>query len=193
MAEDEEGTEGTDGPAGLRKHARQLEKDLAEVRAQQERDATELQTFRRERAFGAALAEANVEGVTLDDVGDLPADQITSSLVRAKAAEKEDQRRAAEERQAKELGFESLDEYRDVLKIAQERKAEMVAQRQTAGSVATSAPGREPEKDSPGVIAYREWEDARKAGVPADHAAARFVGAKARAVLDASGQTGGPT
>jgi hypothetical protein len=193
VAEDDEGTEGTEGPSGLRKHAKQLEKELGELRAAQERDAAELQRFRRERAFGTALAEAKVEGVSLEDVGDLPADQITPALVRAKAAEKEDQRRKAEEAQAKALGFDSLDEYRDVLRIAQERKAELTAQRQAGTAAAMTGAGREPEPDSPGVVAYRTWEESVKSGRPADLAQADFVGAKARAAMERSGLTGGQT
>lgn len=200
MAEEEEQEQSQEteeqGPGPLRKHARQLEKELAEVRRQREAELAELATFRRERAFGAAMAEAKVEGVTLADVGDLPADQITASLVKAKAQEKEEQRRAAEERQAKELGFDSLDEYREVLKVAQERKAEQRREREAGAAAAMTGAGREPAKDSPGVQAYRTWEESVKSGRSADLAQADFVGAKARALMEqaaASPPTGGRT
>lgn len=198
MAEEEvepKGNEEDQGPAGLRKHARQLEKELAEMRATQERDAAELQTFRRERAFAAAVAEGKVEGVTLADLGDLPAEQITGTLVKAKAAEKEDQRRVADLTQAQAHGFDSLDEYREALEAIKAAKAKETAQRQAGTAAATTGAGREPAQDSPGVIGYRAWEEAVKAGRPADLAQADFVGAKARAFIESqpSAPTGGQT
>ena len=184
MVEDGEGTEGTDGPAGLRKHAKQLEKELAEIRAAQERDAAELQAFRRERAFATAVAEAKAEGVTLADVGDLPPDQITPTLIRTKAAEKAEAARAAEERQAKELGFDTVDEYRAVLQAAKEAKAKQASAQQTAADVATSSAGGPPPRKTPQEAGIEAWKAARQKGRPADVAGGEFVSAVARAFME---------
>lgn len=182
MAEEEEQEE--QGPAGLRKHAKELERELGELRAAQERDAAELLTFRRERAFSTAATEAKVEGVTLADVGDLPPDQITAALIRAKAQEKEAARRTQEEAQAKALGFESVEDYQAVLTMAKELKAKQAAERAVAGAVATSGPGQPPVPPDPSKVAFEAWEASKAKGRPADYAQADFVGAKARAFLE---------
>jgi hypothetical protein len=183
---EEEGTtdEQGQGPSGLRVHLKELEKENAAFRAREEEREKRLLAFERRDAFETAVAEAKVEGVSLADVGDLPPDQITVALVKAKAGEKEEQRRAAEERQAKELGFESVEEYRDVLKAAREAKEKGKAEQVAAAQVATSSPGGPPPRKTATELAMEAHQQAVERGVPADYAQAEFVGAAVRAAME---------
>jgi hypothetical protein len=168
------------GPKWYREHLEKLEAENAQLR----KDQDELVGHRREKALQTALSEAKVEGVSLADVGDLPPDQITVALVKAKAGEKEEQRRAAEEKQAKELGFESVEEYRDVLKAAREAKERGKAEQVTAAQVATSSPGGPPPRKTVVERAMEAHQQAVERGVPADYAQAEFVGAAVRAAME---------
>lgn len=185
QTQEEQQTQG--GPSGLRAHVKDLEKELRDLRSARDTELSELTQYRRERAFEAALSEAKVEGVSLADLGELPPDQITPSLVKAKAGEKEDQRRAQLVEQAKAFGFDTVEEYQSVLDIAREAKAKAAQEQATATSVAMGAPGQPPPSKRPAEIGMEAHDAARARGVPKDYAEAEFVSATAKAFLENQG------
>lgn len=133
--------------------------------------------YERQQAFEKALAEAGegVEGITLDDLGDLPADSITPTLLKAKAAELNEGKQAQLEEQAKAHGFESAEDFQKALEAAKALKKEQWDQLSKAnqvmaqGGLETAPP---PEEKSDAQIVSEAYETAQKAGAPQDAATA---------------------
>jgi hypothetical protein len=140
-------------PSGARQHLRDLAKDNRQLREQQEATKTELASFRHRTAAEKAIAEAAVEGVTVEDLKDVPAEQLTATIVKVKAVEKEDARKAAVAAQATALGFENVADYEAAMnrvKAEQETRSKtQAAQAAVVGATpaaSTGAEGKSPQE-----------------------------------------------
>lgn len=160
----------------LREHAESLKADLDQERAQRAQEAEELDAFRRRDRFASALMEAQIDGISFEDVADLPTEQITATALRIRAEEKQAARGVAEERQAKELGFETVDEYRATISAVKTMRAE---ERQSLAAataiVGSQAPPVAPVTKTPQEHAMDAYKEARAQGLPEDMSKARYA------------------
>lgn len=157
-------------PDSFRDQAKQLGNDLKDSKTKLQEYETQLMGYKRRDAFELAAKEAGVEGVTLDEIGDLAPEQITPAFVKAKAAEKQAQAELMEEQLAKQQGFETVQEYRTVMdearKLAEQRRQ---AQATQAGVASTTGTEQTAQKDAK-TKAWEAYEEALKQRVPADKA-----------------------
>jgi hypothetical protein len=177
---------GAQGPEGLRKHAKQLEKDLKAKETLIAEQAEKVARYERKEAFEAAVATAGDVGVTLEELGELPAEQITPALLKAKAAEKEQAKKALLAEQAKSLGFETVEQYEAALKVVAEKEAEERKALAAAAAVAAGGGSGAPPVAPEGTVGQKgveAWQAARKAGKPQDKAQTDFVHAVVQETL----------
>lgn len=166
------------GPAGLRKHARELEKQLKAVRESDAAKGAKLAAYERRDAFEAAVKEAGVEGLTLQDVADLQ--DITPTALKVLAKERDDARTARLAEQAKDLGFASVDEFQQFV-AARKAEQEQHTKDLAAVGAAAAAGGAAPVVASPDEVAMKRWTEVRKNGMPEDDALGEYVVALANA------------
>lgn len=143
----------------------------------------EVSGVRREKAFQSALSEAKErlpEGVELtitDLPEDLPLEQITSTLLEVKAMDKKKAREEAEMAFAKDLGFETVEAYREFRALRDQAKNENMqglAQNAAVSTVQNTAGTLNVEK-TPKEQADEAYALAKKANRPEDECRAEYV------------------
>jgi hypothetical protein len=181
-------------PLGLRKHADKLEGDLRKERQERQELEALVTGYRRQDAFRDALVKANVSDVTLEEIGDLPPEQITPDLVKAKSDSKVRASLAAKEEQAKSLGFESAEAMDEALTAIREQRERAGAAMAANAAVAKSGPGAPPPQQTPTEEAWAEFQGQRKQGRAQDKArGAAVTKLIERAIADSAGSAGRPT
>ena len=180
-------------PAQMREAFEANAKELKALREAREADSKRLAEIDRRAAFDRVKTEAGdaAGDVTLEDLGEMATDQITTTILRAKATEKTEARAAAELTQAKAMGFENVEDFRTALAAVQAQKAKdtagMTANAVAAGSGA--APPAAPKTPTEAAIAvYRE---AKTQGLPNDRAETMFLEASFAAQLEEQAQAAG--
>lgn len=143
----------------LRTHSKTLAQQLKQERQDREAMASKLERFEKQERFQQVADEAKAEGVSFEDVADLPLDQITAVALRMKAEEKAQGQEALLADQAKAAGFDSVEAYRTALSklggMSAEEKQALVSQAAaaTAGHAPPQAEGSLREK---AAAAFRE-------------------------------------
>lgn len=180
--------EGQQGPAGLRKHAKQLEADLKAEREARAAEIARLAEYEKRDAFDAAAKEAGVDGLSLEDVKDLPKEQITATTLRVKAAEKEQAQQARLAELAQTLGT-TPEALAETIKAQEAKKAQEAADRAAATGIAAGgqAPPPGETKETPSEKGLEAWKQAREHGTPQDLAEAEFVRAATEATFSKAG------
>lgn len=168
---------GTELPKPARQHMRQLEKDNAELRKQNEEFANRFKSIDRQEAFSkavAALSEDDRALVKVEDLGDIEPSAVTAELLQVKALQAAKARDEALVAQAKAAGFEDVDTYKSVLeKLKSEeesRKKALATELQTA-----RAGGNTPFVFDSDEEAFKAWQDSLSKGAPPDYARAEFI------------------
>jgi hypothetical protein len=157
-------------------------KDLEEREAKAAARLAQLDRSLKFDELKAAGGDA-LKDVTLDDIGDLGAEQITPTILQAKALEKGAAREKAETEMAKALGFDSADELRAFRVEAETRnQAKLAAMGNTAAAAMAGQGAKEPIK-TPTERAFEEAKALRAEGLPPDEVRAGFIGAKFDAAM----------
>jgi hypothetical protein len=174
-------------PAQMREAFEANAKRVKELEKEHEASAARIAVIdRRERieSLKAQLGDS-AKDVSPEDFGDTPAEQITDSLVRAKAIEKETIREAALAKLAKDAGFESGEALQAFMAERETAKAAATKAQGAAASVA-GAGGAPPEAPAPpSEQAFKAFREAKDKGLPNDEAQAAYVGATIEALLAA--------
>lgn len=175
----EEQIDWSTAPAALRAAHEANTARLRELEAESAASKARLTQIDRREKFAELKSSLGdvAKDVTLEDLGDLPLDQFTPTTLEVKALEKTRARVAAEERQAKELGYENREAFvADLTRVREEREKRTATQTQVA-NLATGGPGT-PEPPKAAVTLAMEVLAADKAaGRPADVQGANFLNA----------------
>jgi len=118
-----------------------------------------------------------LKDVSLEDIGDLGAEQITPTILQAKALEKAATRTAAETEMAKALGFDSAEELRAFRVEAETRNQAKLAAMGNTAAAAMAGQGMKDPIATPQEAAFAAFKEARTAGLPSDDAKAAAVSA----------------
>lgn len=164
-----------DDPRPWRKHASTLEQELRTTReAQAEKDA-KLAEYERRDAFAGALLEAQVTGISLDDLKDVPTEQINATFLKVRAQEKAAQDDAALEAQAKAAGFEDVASFKAALQAVDAKTAEERQALAAQGAVATAGGAGPAPQETVQERAWKAYKDARADGQPETIARAAYA------------------
>lgn len=172
-------------PAEMRAEFQRIQAANKDLEEREAKAAARLAQLDRSLKFDEVKAAGGdaLKDVTLDDIGDLGADQITPTILQAKALEKGAAREKAETEMAKALGFDSADALRAFRVEAEARNAEkLTAMGQTAAAATAGQGAKEPIK-TPTERAFEEAKALRAEGLPPDEVRAGFIGAKFDAAL----------
>jgi hypothetical protein len=172
-------------PAQMREAFEKMQADTKALQAKAEADGKRLaEVDRRERFNELKMAGGDaLKDVSLEDIGDMAADQMTPTILQAKALEKGQARAAAEAEMAKALGFTDAEELRAFRVEAETRKnAQLAAMGKTAAAATTGQNVQDPIK-TPTERAFEEAAALKSQGLPPDEVRAGFIGAKFDAAL----------
>jgi hypothetical protein len=184
MAEDQV-FDWTTAPKEMREVFEKMQADTKTLQAQAEKDRARLADVdRREKFAELKLAGGEaLKDLTPEDVGDLTADQITPTILQAKALEKGAAREKAETEMAKALGFTDAEELRAFRVEAETRnQAKLAAMGNTAAAAMAGQASKEPIK-TPTERAFEEAAALKSQGLPPDEVRAGFIGAKFDAAM----------
>jgi hypothetical protein len=177
----------SNAPQEMRAEVQRIQKLAADLQAQAEKDRARLADVdRRERFNELKLAGGDtLKDVALEDIGDLVAEQITPTILQAKALEKAQTQQAALSKLAADAGFTSVEEMQAFRTEADARKAATLQAQGVTAAAATSGQTFNEPIASPHDAAFAAYNDARTKGMPPDDA----KGAAVMALLNAaSGQ-----
>jgi len=166
-------------PGPMREAFEKMQADTKALQAKAEADGKRLaKVDRRERFNELKMAGGDaLKDVSLEDIGDMAADQMTPTILQAKALEKGQARAAAEAEMAKALGFTDADELRAFrVEVETRKNAQLAAMGKTAAAATTGQNVQDPIA-TPQEAAYAAFNEARTAGLPSDDAKAAAVSA----------------
>jgi hypothetical protein len=164
-------------PGALRAAHEQQAKELKDLREKQAASDARLAAIDHREKFESLKGSTDtLKDLTPDDVKDIPADQLSTTILEAKAIEKARAKEAAELTQAKALGYESLETYKaDIAALQAKRTADTRGMASNAAAAA-SGPG-EPEAPKSRIeVANDAYKEARAKGMPQDKALGLFLG-----------------
>jgi hypothetical protein len=166
--------EAPDAFTRLRNHAKTLATDL-KTKAQQdaERDA-ELERYRKRDRFLESLGD--IQGVSFEDVKDVPLEQITPTLLKVKAEEKSKSADTELEALAKKAGFEDVGQFKTAVQTLtgmQEQERQQLAS-QTAAASATGVV-TPPGDLTPAEAGTKAYQEAKAQGIAEDRAQAEYL------------------
>jgi hypothetical protein len=186
MADDEQTVYAWDtAPQEMRAEAKRLSDRLKELEAKAGADAQRLAEVDRREKFNELkkLGGDALKDVELADIGDMIADQITPTILQAKALEKGQAREAALAKLATDAGFSTVDELKAFQVELAARNAATATGRSQNAAAATSGQGSKDPLKLPGEAAYAAYTEARTSGLPSDDARANAVNALIQATL----------
>lgn len=167
-------------PEPFRQAYKSLETD---TKAKDERlaalEAKVATTERREKFDGVKSQigdEAN--DVTLEDLVDLPTEQITDIAFRVKVEEKKQAKQNALSEQAKVMGFETPEEYQVALEAVKAAKAKEKQDLTDVAKVAGSGPAEPAAEKSDEEQAWEAYQKALTSGKPQDVAYSEYARVK---------------
>lgn len=114
-------------------------------------------------------------GLTADDFGDVPVDDLTSDLIRAKAQIKVEQAQASKLEAAKASGFETVDEYEAALTSFRNQSKDRREKLEAIGTAASSGGGSEVPEEDAFTVGKADYDKARKLGASKDVALGEMV------------------
>jgi hypothetical protein len=183
MSEHDDELETMQGPSGLREHAKKLRTDLASAKDREQALLQELSTYKRRDAFEAArteLAQQNAdlaEAARLEDVQDLPPEEVTSEALVVRATERFQKRHELLAEAAREMGFSSVDEFTASTQRAARERAQELQALSASGAIAAFGQAPPAAPDKPGPAGKKAFDAAKAEGVPDPEAQAAGVGA----------------
>lgn len=151
-----------------------LRKKAEEAAEAQKRYETGL-PYIRQAKFAELLdqmpSDIEVE-LTLEDLGEVPPEDITLDLLKSKASAKQEQLTEFNRQAAKQAGFETVEEYQAALQTAKQAQEEKTKAMTAVGSAASSGGGAPPKEEStePHEAMFAGYEAAIKAGQTKDYA-----------------------
>lgn len=172
-------------PAQMREAFERMQADSKALQARAEADAKRLaEVDRREKFNEVKLAGGEaLKDVSLEDIGDMAAEQITPTILQARALEKTQAREAALASLAKDAGFATVEELKQFQAEIAARNAATATGRSQTATAATAGQGTKEPLKLPGEAAYAAYTEARTAGLPSDDARADAVNALIQATL----------
>lgn len=172
-------------PAEMRAEVQRIQaanKDLEEREARAAKRLAQLDRSLKfdelKKAGGDALKD-----VSLEDIGDLGADQITPTILQAKALEKGQAARAAQEKMAADLNFESVEAMQAFRAEAAARQNQTTAAMSNTAAAAMAGQGAKEPIKTPTERAFEEAKALKAEGLPPDEVRAGFIGAKFDAAM----------
>jgi hypothetical protein len=170
-------------PQQMREAFERMQSETKALRETNEKAQARLLAVDRRETFERVKGELGdvAKDVSLEDLGDLPLEQITPTTLKVKAQEKAEARTLAEVQIAKDLGFESVDEFRT---FRAEREAAKAQTQQAMGITAAAATAGQSFIEpvlSPKDAAFAAFNEAKTKGLPSDDAKAAAVSALLRA------------
>lgn len=178
-------------PDSFREHVKKLGTDLKDTQTKLATQDEELVGYRKQQAFDKAIKEAEVEGISLEDLGDVKPEDINPTFLKVKAEERKNQQQEVLAQQAKVMGFEKVEDYQAALEKIKAEKAVTATNQQTQQVVASGGSPPPPEGESPKEKAWKQWEEDVKARIPRDVAQARYVETLRRAAYPEEAQPPG--
>lgn len=172
-------------PAQMRDAFERMQADTKALQAKADADAKRLADVDRREKFNElklAGGEA-LKDVELADLGDMAAEQITPTILQAKALEKSQAREAALGKLATDAGFATVDELKEFQAEIAARNAATATGRAQTAAAATAGQGTKEPVVAPGDAAHKAFVDARTRGLPSDDAKADAIGALIQATL----------
>lgn len=126
----------------------------------------------REAKFNRLVKEANLDTpLSLEDLGNTPAADITVDLLREKAEAKSATIQSAKTTMATEAGFDSVEEYEQALESLKQKRTTDMANAEKIGGATASSSGGTPsptEEVTPYEGAVRDFKEAKKQGATDD-------------------------
>jgi hypothetical protein len=165
-------------PAQMREAFEANAKRVKELEERDKANAGRLLLIDRAERVNALKAELGdvAKDLTAEDFADMAPDAITPTIVQARALERQAARAAATLQVAKDLGYETVEQYElDRKALADKRAADLKAM---TGNAATAGAGSAPPEapKPPGEDAIAAFREARQAGKPSDEAENAFIG-----------------
>lgn len=114
-------------------------------------------------------------GLTADDFADVPVDDLTSDLIRAKAQIKVEQVQATKQEAAKSAGFETVEEYEAALTAFRKQKDDRREKLEAVGTASSSGGGSEVPEEDPYTVGKADYDKARSLGASKDVALGEMV------------------
>ena len=173
------------GLAPLRHHAKQLERDLKATREENLTLQAEIAGYRRRDAFEDSRAQLDPErarDVRLEDVADLPPEEVTPEVLLVRASERTAARDAMFAEQAEQLGLTSEQYQSAILNVAAKEQQARI-DLASAGVLAAGGSAPPPPERTPSQRGEDAWQEARAEGRSQDVAAAEAVGAMTEAQI----------
>jgi hypothetical protein len=166
-------------PAEMRAEFQRIQGENKTLAEREAKAAARLAQLDRSLKFDEVKAAGGdaLKDVSLEDIGDLGAEQITPTILQAKALEKGAAREKAETEMAKALGFDSSAELRAFRVEAETRNQAKLAAMGNTAAAATAGQGMKDPIATPQEAAFAAFKEARTAGLPSDDAKAAAVSA----------------
>lgn len=164
-------------PAEMRAEVQRIQaanKDLEEREARAAKRLAQLDRSLKFDELKAAGGDA-LKDVTLEDVGDLGADQITPTILQAKALEKAQTQQAALASLARDAGFDSVEAMQAFRTAAAERQSQTMTAMGNTAAAATAGQGTPDPIASPSQAAFTAFTEAKTQGLPSDDAKAAAI------------------
>jgi hypothetical protein len=114
-------------------------------------------------------------GLTADDFADVPVDDLTSDLIRAKAQIKVEQVQATKQEAAKSAGFETVEEYEAALTAIRKQQDDRRGKLEAVGSASASGGGSEVPEEDAFIVGKADYDKARSMGASKDVALGEMV------------------
>lgn len=114
-------------------------------------------------------------GLTADDFADVPVDDLTSDLIRAKAQIKVEQVQATKLEAAKASGFETVEEYEAALTAVRKQQDQRRDNLEAVGSASSSGGGSEVPEEDAYTVGKADYDKARNLGASKDVALGEMV------------------
>jgi hypothetical protein len=156
----------------LKKFSGSALREKAEKADTLEKRVKELEPLAREATFNKLRAELpeDLSGVDLS-LNDLGSNELSVEVLIEKAKSKQEREKSSLADTAKELGFDSVEEYQSALEAMKQEQAKKRASMEATGKTASG--GGEPPSDEPSEpfgAMKQDYEEARSSGMPHDKA-----------------------
>jgi hypothetical protein len=164
-------------PAEMRAEFQRIQGENKTLAEREAKAAARLAQLDRSLKFDDLKAAGGdaLKDVSLEDIGDLGAEQITPTILQAKALEKAQTQQAALASLAKDAGFESVEAMQAFRTAAAEHQSQTMTAMGHTAAAATAGQGIPDPIASPSQAAFTAFTEAKTQGLPSDDAKAAAI------------------